>query len=147
MLTHAQTGTTQTSAVTSPFAVNDFLAGSNSITVQAATEIRQDRRAGVTFAGRFTAVPDPALALPLTGGRGFWVIGFLIQSDSYRSPAGFRAKSWPDGNQVATPGPAVVHRETDTFITTYTAIDPLRSDNGTVALDGFFGWPLTAVAS
>jgi hypothetical protein len=27
------------------------------------------------------------------------------------------------------------------------AFQLLRSDNGTVALDGFFGWPLTAVAS
>jgi len=147
VLTQAQTGTTQTSATASPFAVNDFLAGSSSITAQAATEIRQDRRGGVAFTGRFTAVSDPALALPLAGGRGFWVIGFLIQSGTYSSPAGFHAKSWPDGIQIATPRPAVVHHETDTFITTYTAIDPLRSANGTVDLDGFFGWPLTAVAS
>jgi hypothetical protein len=48
---------------------------------------------------------------------------------------------------VATPRPAVVHHETDTFITTYTAIDPPRSDDATVTLDGFFGWPLTAIAS
>jgi len=41
----------------------------------------------------------------------------------------------------------MVHHETDTFITTCTAIDPLRSDNATVALDGFFGWPLAATAS
>ncbi len=147
MLTHAMTGAAQTSASASPFAVNDFLAGSDSVTAQAATEIRRDRSAGVTFTGRFTPVADPALALPLAGGRGFWVVGFLTQSDTYSSPAGVRAKSWPDGNQVATPRPAVVHHETDSFITTYTAIDPLRSDNGAVALDGFFGWPLTAVAS
>ena len=37
--------------------------------------------------------------------------------------------------------------ETDTFTTTYTAIDPLRPDHAAVTLDGFFGWPLTAVAS
>ncbi len=42
---------------------------------------------------------------------------------------------------------AAVHHEADTFITIYTAIDPLRSDNGAVALNGFFGCPLTAVAS
>jgi hypothetical protein len=41
----------------------------------------------------------------------------------------------------------MVQHETDTFITIYTAIDPLRSDNATVALDGFFGWPLAATAS
>jgi len=41
----------------------------------------------------------------------------------------------------------VVHHEADTFITTYTAIDPLRSAHANVTLDGFFGWPLTAVAS
>jgi hypothetical protein len=40
----------------------------------------------------------------------------------------------------------VVHHETDTFITTYTAIAPLRSAGSTLTLDGFFGWPLTAVA-
>jgi hypothetical protein len=147
VLTQAQTGTTQTSATASPFAVNDFLAGSSSITGQAATEIRQDHRAGVTFTGGFTPAPDAGLALPLASGKGFWLIGFLIQHGTYSSPAGFRAKSWPDGNQVATPRPAVVHHESDTFITTYTAIDPLRSANGTVALDGFFGWPLTATAS
>ena len=147
VLTQAQTGTTQTSATASPFAVNDFLAGSGSVTAQAATEIRQDRSAGVTFTGGFTPVPGPGLALPLAGGKGFWLIGFLFQHGTYSSPAGFRAKSWPDGNQVATPRPAVVHHESDTFITTYTAIDPLRSAQGTVVLDGFFGWPLTAIAS
>ena len=75
------------------------------------------------------------------------MIGILTQSARYSAPAGLRAKDWPDGNQVATPRPAVVHHETDTFTTTYTAIDPLRSDNATVALDGFFGWPLAATAS
>jgi hypothetical protein len=30
---------------------------------------------------------------------------------------------------------------------TYTALDPLRSAGGTVALNGFFGWPLTTAAS
>ena len=40
-----------------------------------------------------------------------------------------------------------MHHGTDTYITTYAAIDPLRSQGGRVALDGFFGWPLTAVAS
>jgi hypothetical protein len=147
VLTHAMTGATQTATAASPFAVNDFLAGSGSITAQSATQLQQDRRAGVTFRGGFTPAPDPALALPLAGGRGFWVIGFLTQHGSYNAPSGLRAKSWPDGNQVATPRPAVVHHETDTFITTYTAIDPLRSDKGAVTLDGFFGWPLTAVAS
>jgi hypothetical protein len=75
------------------------------------------------------------------------VIGILIQDGTYRAPAGLRAKDWPDGSQVATPRPAVVHHETDTFTTTYTAIDPPGSGNATVALDGFFGWPLTATAS
>jgi hypothetical protein len=75
------------------------------------------------------------------------MIGFLTQSGTYSAPSGLRAKSWPDGNQVATPRPAVVHREADTFITTYTAIDPLQSAHANVTLDGFFGWPLTAVAS
>jgi hypothetical protein len=36
-----------------------------------------------------------------------------------------------------------VHQETDTFVTTYSATDPLRSSGGRVVLDGFFGWPLT----
>jgi len=75
------------------------------------------------------------------------VIGIMTQSDTYSAPAGLRAKTWPDGTQVATPRPAVVHHETDTFTTTYAAIDPLRSENATAALDGFFGWPLAATAS
>jgi len=51
----------------------------------------------------------------------------------------------------ATPRPTVVHQETDTLITTYTAIDPLRpagnSARNPVTLDCFFGWLLAAVAS
>ena len=147
VLTRAMTGVPETSTAASPFAVNDFLAGSGSITAQSATQLGQDRRAGITFTGRFTPAADPTLALPLAHGRGFWMIGFLTQSGTYSAPSGLRAKSWPDGNQVATPRPAVVHREADTFITTYTAIDPLQSAHARVTLDGFFGWPLTAVAS
>jgi hypothetical protein len=147
VLTRAITGAPETSTAASPFAVNDFLAGSGSITAQFATQLGQDRRAGITFTGRFTPAADPTLALPLAHGRGFWMIGFLTQSGTYSAPSGLRAKSWPDGNQVATPRPAVVHREADTFITTYTAIDPLPSAHARVTLDGFFGWPLTAVAS
>ena len=75
------------------------------------------------------------------------VIGILIQSNSHSSPAGLRKAAWPDGTVVATPRPAVVHHETDTDITTYAAIDPLRSAGATLTLDGFFGSPLTAVAS
>jgi hypothetical protein len=147
VLTSAATGAAQTASAASPFAVNDFLAGSGSVPAQFATWIRQDRRAGVSFTGRFAPAPDPTVALPLAGGRGYWVIGILTQSGTYTAPAGLRAKDWPDGSQVATPRPAVVHHETDTFTTTYTAIDPPRSGNATVALDGFFGWPLTATAS
>jgi hypothetical protein len=77
VLTRAMTGVTETSAAASPFAVNDFLAGSGSITAQSATQLRQDRQAGITFTGRFTPAPDPTLALPLANGRGFWMIGFL----------------------------------------------------------------------
>ena len=147
VLTSAATGAPQTTATASPFAVNDFFAGSGSINAQFATSIRQDRRSGVSFTGRFTAATEPTFALPLADGRGYWVIGIMTQSDTYSAPAGLRAKTWPDGTQVATPRPPVVHHETDTFTTTYAAIDPLRSENATVALDGFFGWPLAATAS
>jgi len=147
VLTNAMTGTEQTTRTAAPFAVNDFLAGSGSITAQSATSIRQDRRDGVSLTGRFTLTPDPTVALPLADGRGYWLIGILTQSDTYSAPSGVRANDWPDGNQVATPRPAVVHHESDTFITTYTAIDPPRTANATVALDGFFGWPLSARAS
>jgi hypothetical protein len=75
------------------------------------------------------------------------MVGILTQTGSYTSAAGLRVQNWPDGNEVATPRPAVVHRQTDTFITTYTAIDPLRPAGATLTLNGFFGWPLTAVAS
>ena len=147
VLTHASTGTAETAAAAAPFAVNDFFAGSGSINAQAARQAGQNRRGGVSFTGGFTTTANPTLALPLAGGRGFWMIGILTQTGHYASAAGLRAKNWPDGNQVATPRPAVVHHETDTFITTYTAIDPPRSAGATLTLDGFFGWPLTAVAS
>jgi hypothetical protein len=147
VLTSAANGAAQTTATAAPFAVNDFLAGEGSIPVTSATAIRQDRQGGVSYAGRFVAAPDPTFALPLADGRGYWLIGILTQSITYRAPTGLSAKDWPDGNQVATPRPALVHHETDTFITTYTAIDPPRSDDAAVTLDGFFGWPLTAIAS
>ena len=147
VLTRADSGAAQTTQTASPFAVNDFLAGPGSIPALSATQIRQDRQGGVTFTGSFAPAPGPTFALPLANGRGFWIIGNLTQSDTYSAPSGVRAKDWPDGNQVAIPRPAVVHHESDTFTTTYTAIDPLRSGNAAVALDGFFGWPLTAVAS
>jgi hypothetical protein len=147
VLTSAATGTAPTATTASPFALNEFLAGTGSIPAQSATSIRQDQRGRVSYTGRFSPAPDPTFALPLADGRGYWVIGIMTQSDTYTAPDGLRAKNWPDGNQVATPRPAVVHHETDTFTTTYTAIDPLSSGNATVALDGFFGWPLTATAS
>jgi hypothetical protein len=40
-----------------------------------------------------------------------------------------------------------VHHESDTFITAYAAIDPPRTAHATAILDGFFGWPLSALAS
>ncbi|HET9081149.1 MAG TPA: hypothetical protein VFO01_11635 [Trebonia sp.] len=147
VLTHATIGSAETAGTAAPFAVNDFFAGSGSINAQAARQAGQNRRAGVSFTQGFSTTANPTLALPLAGGRGFWMVGFLTQTGRYASAAGLRAKNWPDGNQVATPRPAVVHHETDTFITTYTAIDPPRSAGATLTLDGFFGWPLSAVAS
>jgi hypothetical protein len=147
VLTHATAGTAETAAAAAPFAVNDFFAGSGSVNAQAARQAGQNRRGGVSFTEGFAATANPTLALLLAGGRGFWMIGILTQTGHYASAAGLRAKNWPDGNQVATPRPAVVHHETDTFITTYTAIDPPRSAGATLTLDGFFGWPLAAVAS
>src|SRR5690242_5033084 len=147
VLTHALTGAAETAAAASPFAVNGFFAGDGSVNVQAARQAERDRRGGVSLTGRFDPAAYPTLALPLAGGRGYWMIGVLTQRGHYTTAAGLHAGTWPDGNQVATPRPAVVHAETDTFLTTYTAIDPPRQAGGAVTLDGFFGWPLTAVAS
>ena len=144
-LNHAATGATETAAAAAPFAVNSFFSGS--FNVQSASQIRQDRAGGVTVANRFTAATDPALALPLAGGRGYWLVGVLVQTCTYGSAAGFSKATWPDGSSVAAASTAVVHHQTDTYITTYTATDPPRSTSGRVALDGFFGWPLTATAS
>jgi hypothetical protein len=147
VLTHAMTGAQPATAAASPFAVNGFLSGPGSVNGQAATWIHQDQATGVSFTGHFTPAPDPTIALPLANGRGYWLIGFLTQTTTHRSPSGLHTTSWPDSTPVATPRPAVVHHETDTYITTYTALDPLRSAGGTVTLDGFFGWPLTTAAS
>ncbi len=146
-LNHAATGTPETAAAAAPFAVNSFFSGSGSFNVQSANQIRQDRAGGVTVANRFTAATGLPLALPLAGGRGYWLVGVLVQTCTYGSAAGFSNATWPDGSSVASARPAVVHHQTDTFITTYTATDPLRSAGGRVALDGFFGWPLAATAS
>jgi len=146
-LDRAATGTPETAATAAPFAVNSFFSGPDSFTAQSVIQIRQDRAGGVTLTQRFSPAADPALALPLAGGRGYWLIGVLTQTATYSSAAGTRKAAFPDGASIATTRPAVVHHAADTYITTYTAIDPLYTAGGTVALDGFFGWPLTTVAS
>jgi hypothetical protein len=146
-LNQAATGAAETPAAAAPLAVNSFFSGPGSFNVQSASQISQDRDGGVTVANRFTAATDPVLALPLAGGRGYWLVGVLVQTCTYGSAAGYGKTTWPDGTSVATARTAAVHHQTDTYITTYTATDPLRSTSGRVALDGFFGWPLTATAS
>jgi hypothetical protein len=146
-LNHAATGATQTAATAAPFAVNSFFTGPGSFTAQSATQIRQDRAGGVTLATQFAPAADPTLALPLAGSRGYWLVGVLTQTATYNSAAGIRKDTWPDGAATGPARPAVVHHGTDTYITTYTAIDPLRSTGTRVTPDGFFGWPLTTAAS
>jgi hypothetical protein len=147
VLNHAATGTPETAAMAAPFAVNSFLSGPGSFTAQSATQTRQDRAGRIALTERFSPTADPPLALPLAGGHGYWLIGVLTQTATYSSPAGTRKDTFPDGAAIATTRPTVVHHATDTYITTYTAIDPARSRGATVVLDGFFGWPLTANAS
>jgi hypothetical protein len=146
-LDHAATGAAETAAAAAPFAANSFFTGPGSFTAQSATQIRQDRAGGATLAEKFAPTADPTLALPLAGGRGYWLVGVLTQTGSYSSNAGTRKATWPDGATIGAERPALVHQGTDTYITTYTAIDPLRSAGGRLTLDGFFGWPLTSVAS
>jgi hypothetical protein len=147
ILDHASTGVEEAAADAAPFAVNSFFSGPGSINVQSATQVKQDRADGVSLANRFSPAGDLTFAFPLAGGHGYWLIGVLTQTVTHSSAVGIRKATWPDGDSVASPVPPVVHHETDTFITTYTAIDPLLSAGGPVTLDGFFGWPLTATAS
>jgi hypothetical protein len=147
ILDHASTGVAEAAADAAPFAVNSFFSGPGSINVQSATQVKQDRAVGVSLANRFSPAGDPTFAFPLAGGHGYWLIGVLTQTVTHSSAAGVRKATWPDGDSVAAARPPVVHHETDTFITTYTAIDPVVSAGGSVTLDGFFGWPLTASAS
>ena len=146
VLDQAATGAAETAKAAAPFAVNSCFAGAGSINVQFATDSRRDRAGGVTLAQRFAFAAGPVLALPLAGDRGYWLVGVFSQTSTYHSATGIRKASWPDGGAIASPRPAVVHQETDTSVTTYTATDPLRSARGRVVLDGFFGWPLAAVA-
>ena len=131
-LDHAGTGASEPPAAAAPFAVNSFFNGPDSFTAQSATQIRQDRAGGATLAEKFTPTADPTLALPLAGGRGYWLVGVLTQTASYSSNAGIRKAAWPDGATIGAERPALVHQGTDTYITTYTAIDPLRSAGGRV---------------
>ena len=146
VLTSAVTGAAQTAPTASPFTVNDFLAGRARSPPSSPRGSGRTGEAGSASPGG-SPRPRPDVRAAARGGRGYWVIGIMTQSVTHSAAAGLRATHWPDGSQVATPRPAVVHHETDTFITTYTAIDPLRSGNATVTLDGFSGWPLTAIAS
>jgi hypothetical protein len=147
VLSTAMTGRAVTSAQAVPFAVNGFLAGSGSVTGQAAQWIRQDRKAGVGFTGGFAPAAEPTFALPLASGHGYWLIGFLTQTSTHISPSGYHANDWPDGSPLTTPRLASVHHQTDTFITTYAATDPAAPAGGTVTLDGFFGWQLATTSS
>ena len=126
-LDHAATGATETTAAAAPFAVNSFFAGPGSVNAQSATQIRQDRAGGATLAEQFAPAADPTLALPLASGHGYWLIGVLAQTGSYSSAVGIRKATWPDGASIGPGRPAIVHHQIDTFITTYTATDPLRS--------------------
>jgi hypothetical protein len=146
-LDRAATGTPETAAAAAPFAMNSFFTGPDSVTAQSAAQVRQDRAGRATVAEQFAAAGDATLALPLAGDRGYWLVSVLTQTARYSSTAGIRKDTWPDGTSIGPARPVVVHHETDTFITTYTAIDPLRSAGGPVTLDGFFGWPLTSEAS
>jgi hypothetical protein len=146
-LNRAATGAPQTAAGTAPFALKPFFAGPGSVTVQSATQISQDQAAGITLAQRFSPTADPTLALPLADGHGYWLIGTLTQTASYSSAAGIPTATLPDGASLPEARPAVVHHATDTYITIYTAADPALSAGGTVEPDGFFGWPLAAIAS
>ena len=145
-LDHAATGAPQTAAAAAPFAVNSFFTGPGSVTAQSATQIRQDRAGGVMLATQF-APADPTLALPLAG-RPRVLAGRRPDPDrplqlGRRHPQGQLARRRRHRSRPAL----VVHHGTDTYITTYTAIDPLRSTEGRITLDGFFGWPMTTVAS
>jgi hypothetical protein len=84
VLTHATTGSAETTATAAPFAVNDFFAGSGSINAQSARQAGQDRHGGVSFTQGFTTTANPTLTLPLAGGRGFWMIGILTQTRPLR---------------------------------------------------------------
>ena len=90
----------------------------------------------------WTGMQSVAMVFERAGGR--WKLAAAVHQ-----PGG---SGWPalctQGTPPATPPVlAPASYETDTFTTTYAAIDPLLSGNATVALDGFFGWPLTATAS
>ena len=132
VLDQAATGAAETAKAAAPFAVNSFFAGPDSINAQFATDSRRDRAGGVTLAQRFAPAAGPPLALTLAAGRGYWLVGVFSQTSIYHSATGTRKASWPDGSSIASPRPAVVHQETDTFVTTYTATDPLRLARGRV---------------
>ena len=151
VLTHATIGRAETAAAAVPFVVNDFFAGSGSINAQAARQAGQDWRAGVSFTQGFSTTGNPTLALPLAGGRGL-LDGRHLDPVRPLRLGGRAAREELAGRQPGGhPRPAVVHHETDTFITTDTAIDPPhpagKLAGATLTLDGFSGWPLSAVAS
>ena len=147
VLDGAATGAASTRASVAPFALNSWFTGPNSMTTQFATETAQDQAAGVTLAVRFTPAADQVVALPLANGAGFWLIGVFDQISAYHCAAGSTKATWPDGTTIASTRPAVVHRETYTFITSYAAVDSSQSVGGQATLDGFFGWQLTDAVS
>ena len=63
---------------------------------------RSGPTARVSFTEGFAATGNPTLALPLAGGRGFWMIGFLTQTGRYASAAGLRAHA--EGTHAAFRG-------------------------------------------
>ncbi|HTX00842.1 MAG TPA: hypothetical protein VMD59_18825, partial [Acidimicrobiales bacterium] len=119
VFTGAASGTEHGARATAPFSPGGIDQGTDSITAsftsaRAAMERKHD---GLSVS--FTTTATPPLALPLAAG-GDLVFVTLHQITTSTSKAGVKAKDdWPDGESVATPSPAVVHRQVDIYETVY----------------------------
>lgn len=130
------------SAAVAPFVLNQFT-NFKADSADASTKLQA---AHDTWSTTFLVSPAPSYALPLASG-GYWVLVTLAQHSVVTDPQGNSGGTWPDGAPVATPHPAVVHRQATEFTVTDAVIDPPSKAGARATVDGFFGYEAKSSAS
>ena len=145
-LSRFSVATTPPSSAAAPFQASWFV-GATSVSSTFLTAEKSLSSQHITVTQKFEPSSYPTFAWPLADGKGAWVVAALAQQDRLSDPAGNTTSTWPGGASIATPHPATVHSQQNTYSTTYSAIDPTTKAGGPVTIDGFKGLTEASTAS